>query len=291
MKHKVATGEEWLAARGELLAREKELTRRGDQLAAERGELPWVPIEKEYRFGTDAGPRTLRELFDGRPQLIVYHFMFGPTYTAGCPVCSSAADTFNGAVPHLNARDVTFTCISRAPLDKLQAYKRRMGWSFPWASSHGSDYNFDLEISRPQEATRVPGRRRPPGGRPARAGVRDRAGGVPVRGAGDERLRAAGRNRLPDLLDHRPRAGVHDGLLRVRRPRPARPQRGGPAPALGAPPRRVPRRERDQSLNPRGPGDRAPAAHHHPDNPFGCGAIGSRRGRCAATDRKPLLLN
>jgi predicted dithiol-disulfide oxidoreductase (DUF899 family) len=153
-KRKVTTREEWLAVRGELLAKEKELTRRSDQLAAERRELPWVPIEKEYTFGTDQGPQTLRELFGGRSQLMVYHFMFGPTYAAGCPVCSSAADTFNGAVPHLNARDVTFTCISRAPLDKLQAYRRRMGWSFPWASSHGSDYNFDLEISRPEEATR-----------------------------------------------------------------------------------------------------------------------------------------
>jgi predicted dithiol-disulfide oxidoreductase (DUF899 family) len=153
-KHKVATREEWLAARGELLAREKELTRRGDQLAAERRALPWVPIEKGYSFATDQGQRTLPELFDGRSQLIVYHFMFGPSYAAGCPVCSSAADTFNGAVPHLNARDVTFSCISRAPLEKLQAYRRRMGWSFPWASSHGSDYSFDLEISRPEEATR-----------------------------------------------------------------------------------------------------------------------------------------
>ncbi len=152
--HRVGTREEWLAARNELLAKEKELTRRGDQLAAERRNLPWVPIGKEYRFDTDGGPKTLPELFDGRSQLIVYHFMFGPAYTAGCPVCSSAADTFNGAVPHLNARDVTFTCISRAPLDKLQAYKRRMGWSFPWASSYRSDYNFDLEISRPEEATR-----------------------------------------------------------------------------------------------------------------------------------------
>jgi predicted dithiol-disulfide oxidoreductase (DUF899 family) len=154
VKHKVATREEWLAARNQLLAKEKELTRRGDQLAAERRNLPWVPIEKEYRFDTGNGPRTLPELFEGRSQLIVYHFMFGPGYTAGCPVCSSAADTFNGAVPHLNARDVTFTCISRAPLEKLQAYKQRMGWSFPWASSYGSDYNFDLEISRPEEATR-----------------------------------------------------------------------------------------------------------------------------------------
>ncbi len=152
--HKVGTREDWLAARNRLLAKEKELTRRGDQLAAERRDLPWVPIEKEYRFGTDEGPKTLAELFDGRSQLVVYHFMFGPAYTAGCPVCSSAADTFNGAVPHLNARDVTFTCISRAPLEKLQAYRQRMGWSFPWASSYGTDYNFDLEISRPEEATR-----------------------------------------------------------------------------------------------------------------------------------------
>jgi predicted dithiol-disulfide oxidoreductase (DUF899 family) len=153
-KHKVVTREEWQAARDELLAQEKELTRRGDQLAAARRALPWVPIEKEYSFGTDDGSKTLRELFGGRSQLLVYHFMFGPTYRAGCPVCSSAADSFNGAVPHLNARDVTFACISRAPLDKLQAYKRRMGWSFPWASSYGSDYNFDLEISRPEEQTR-----------------------------------------------------------------------------------------------------------------------------------------
>ena len=152
--HKVGTREEWLAARGELLAKEKELTRRGDQLAAERRDLPWVPIEKEYVFGTDAGPKTLPELFDGRPQLLVYHFMFGPAYAAGCPVCSSAADSFNGAVSHMNARDVTFTGISRAPLEKLQAYKRRMGWRFPWASSYGSDYNFDLEISRSEDATR-----------------------------------------------------------------------------------------------------------------------------------------
>ena len=152
--HKVGTREEWLAARSELMAKEKELTRRGDQLAEERRNLPWVPIEKEYRLDTDNGPKTLPELFDGRAQLLVYHFMFGPAYSAGCPVCSSAADTFNGAVAHLNARAVTFSCISRAPLDKLQGYKRRMGWSFPWASSNGTDYNFDLEISRPVEATR-----------------------------------------------------------------------------------------------------------------------------------------
>src|SRR2546430_2081723 len=152
--HRIGTQEEWQAERDALLKEEKELTRRGDELASKRRELPWVPVEKDYRFETDEGTKTLAELFDGRSQLIVYHFMFGPPYTAGCPVCSSMADTFNGAVPHLNARDATFTCISRAPLGKLQAYKRRMGWSFPWASSYQSDYNFDLEISRPEETAR-----------------------------------------------------------------------------------------------------------------------------------------
>jgi predicted dithiol-disulfide oxidoreductase (DUF899 family) len=149
--HKVGTREEWLAARNELLEREKELTRRSDELARERRELPWVPIEKEYRFETEDGTKTLAELFDGRSQLLVYHFMFGPEYKAGCPVCSSGADTYNGAVPHLNARDVTFTCISRAPLDRLLAYRERMGWSFPWASSEGSDFNYDFGASNTEE--------------------------------------------------------------------------------------------------------------------------------------------
>ena len=152
--HQIGTREQWLAARGELLAKEKELTRRSDQLAAERRGLPWVPIEKQYRFDTDAGPRTLRELFAGRSQLIVYHFMFGPDYTAGCPTCSSIADGFNGNIAHLNARDTTFTCISRAPLEKLQAYKQRMGWDFPWASSYGGDYAVDLGITYPTETAR-----------------------------------------------------------------------------------------------------------------------------------------
>jgi predicted dithiol-disulfide oxidoreductase (DUF899 family) len=154
-QHTTATREEWLAARNQLLAAEKELTRRGDQLAEQRRDLPWVPVEKEYRFDTEHGPRTLAELFDGRSQLLVYHFMFGPAFAAGCPVCSSAADTFNGAVAHLNARGVTFSAISRAPLDKLLGYRQRMGWAFPWASSYGTDYNFDLEISRPEEVTRA----------------------------------------------------------------------------------------------------------------------------------------
>jgi predicted dithiol-disulfide oxidoreductase (DUF899 family) len=152
--HATGTREQWLAARLELLEAEKELTRRSDEVARRRQELPWVPVEKDYRFETAAGPASLPDLFGGRSQLLVYHFMFGPAYTAGCPVCSSAADTFNGAVAHLNARDVTFSCISRAPLGKLQAYKRRMEWNFPWASSYGTDYNFDLETSHPEEATR-----------------------------------------------------------------------------------------------------------------------------------------
>jgi predicted dithiol-disulfide oxidoreductase (DUF899 family) len=150
-EHKVGTREEWLAARNVLLEREKELTRRGDDLARERRELPWVRVEKEYSFETENGRKTLAELFGGRSQLLVYNFMFGPVYTAGCPVCSSEADTFDGAVAHLAARDVTFLCISRAPLEKLRAYERRMGWSFPWVSSQGSDFNYDFGASHTQE--------------------------------------------------------------------------------------------------------------------------------------------
>src|SRR5713226_6350206 len=127
--HKTGTREEWLAARLGLLDAEKALTRRGDELAQRRQELPWVRIDKKYRFETDEGTSSLADLFKGRSQLLVYHFMFGPEYTAGCPVCSSIADTYNGAVPHLNARDVTFLCVSRAPLERLRAYKQRMGWS------------------------------------------------------------------------------------------------------------------------------------------------------------------
>jgi predicted dithiol-disulfide oxidoreductase (DUF899 family) len=150
-EHEVVSREEWQAAREELLKEEKELTHRSDELARRRRELPWVAVEKEYRFQTEEGETTLAELFDGRSQLLVYHFMFGPEYTAGCPVCSSGADTFNGSVAHLNARDVTFTCVSRAPLEKLRAYRRRMGWSFPWVSSHGSDFNADFEVFQTEE--------------------------------------------------------------------------------------------------------------------------------------------
>ncbi len=150
-EHEIGTREEWLAARKKLLEREKELTRRNDELARERRELPWVPVEKDYSFETDKGTKTLAELFDGRSQLLVYHFMFGPAYEAGCPVCSSGADTYDGAVAHLNARDVTFLCVSRAPLERLQSYKRRMGWTFPWVSSLRSDFNFDFDVSQTEE--------------------------------------------------------------------------------------------------------------------------------------------
>ncbi|HET6761367.1 MAG TPA: DUF899 domain-containing protein [Gemmatimonadaceae bacterium] len=150
-EHKVGTREEWVAARQQLLVREKELTHRGDELARQRRELPWVRVDKEYRFETEDGPKTLGQLFDGRSQLLVYHFMFGEEYTAGCPVCSAGADTFNGAVPHLQARDVTFLCVSRAPLERLQAYKRRMGWTFPWVSSRKTDFNFDFDVSHTRE--------------------------------------------------------------------------------------------------------------------------------------------
>jgi predicted dithiol-disulfide oxidoreductase (DUF899 family) len=153
-EHRVGTRDEWLAAREELLEREKELTRRSDELARERRELPWVRVDKEYSFETDAGTKTLAELFEGRSQLLVYHFMFGPEYTAGCPTCSAGADTFDGAVPHFNARDVTFLCVSRAPLEQLRAYKERMGWSFRWVSSAESDFNFDLGVSFTREQQR-----------------------------------------------------------------------------------------------------------------------------------------
>jgi predicted dithiol-disulfide oxidoreductase (DUF899 family) len=148
---RIGTREEWLAARHGLLEAEKELTRRSDELARRRQELPWVRTDKEYRFETDEGSAPLKDLFRGRSQLLVYHFMFGPEYTAGCPSCSAIADGFNDSVVHLENHDVAFTAISRAPLEKLQAYKRRMGWSFPWASSYGSDFNYDFQVSFTEE--------------------------------------------------------------------------------------------------------------------------------------------
>jgi predicted dithiol-disulfide oxidoreductase (DUF899 family) len=149
-EHTVGTREEWLAARAELLEREKALTRENDEISRLRRELPWVLVEKEYTFETEGGTKTLAELFDGRSQLVIYHFMFGEAYTGGCPVCSSGADTYDGAVAHLNARDVTFLCVSRAPLDRLLEYRERMGWSFPWVSQNG-DFNADFGAAYTQE--------------------------------------------------------------------------------------------------------------------------------------------
>lgn len=145
--HKVTTRDEWLLARRELLEQEKELTRRSDELARRRLELPWVRIDKEYTFETGEGTKTLAELFDGRSQLMVYHFMFGPDWDQGCPSCTLSADGFDGQMVHLNQRDVTMVCVSRGPLEKLDAYKRRMGWEFDWVSSLGSDFNFDFGVS------------------------------------------------------------------------------------------------------------------------------------------------
>ncbi|MEP6829366.1 MAG: DUF899 domain-containing protein [Rhizomicrobium sp.] len=145
--HTTGTRQEWLAARVALLQEEKALTARGDALARKRRELPWVKLDKDYRFESEAGNVSLADLFGGRSQLLVYHFMFGPDYKAGCPSCSSIADGFNGIAVHLQNHDVGFAAVSRAPFAKLDAYKKRMGWTFPWASSHGGDFNFDFDIS------------------------------------------------------------------------------------------------------------------------------------------------
>jgi predicted dithiol-disulfide oxidoreductase (DUF899 family) len=152
--HMIGTREEWLAARLELLEAEKELTRRSDELARRRQELPWVRVEKKYRFETDEGTASLADLFRGRSQLLVYHFMFGPDYTAGCPSCSAIADGFDGFTSHLANHDVMLSAVSRAPLGKLLAYRKRMGWTFPWASSFGSDFNFDFGVGFRQEQQR-----------------------------------------------------------------------------------------------------------------------------------------
>src|SRR6202047_1731057 len=153
-KHMTGTRDEWLAARLELLVAEKALTRRSDELARWRQELPWVRIDKEYRFETDAGTASLADLVKGPSHLLVYHFMFGPEYLAGCPACSAIADGFDGFVVHLANHDVTLCAVSRAPLAKLREYKRRMGWNFPWASSFDSDFNFDFTVSVTEEQQR-----------------------------------------------------------------------------------------------------------------------------------------
>jgi predicted dithiol-disulfide oxidoreductase (DUF899 family) len=149
--HKTGTREEWLAARLDLLSAEKELTRRSDEVARQRQELPWVRVDKDYRFDTNDGAASLADLFQGRSQLLVYHFMFGPDYTAGCPSCSAIADGFNGSAVHLANHDVILCAVARAPLAKIQAYKQRMGWSFPFASSYGSDFNFDFGVAHTRQ--------------------------------------------------------------------------------------------------------------------------------------------
>jgi len=184
--HKTGTREEWLAARLQLLEAEKELTRRSDELARRRQELPWVRVDKDYRFETDEGNASLADLFRGRSQLLVYHFMFGPDYTAGCPSCSAIADGFNGFSVHLANHDVMLWAVSRAPLAKLQAFKRRMGWNFPWASSFGSDFNFDFNASITEEQQHEGGteynyRRQPPR-QPSRATPEGAAKGAAMTG-------------------------------------------------------------------------------------------------------------
>src|SRR5919199_1260598 len=150
-EHRIGTQEEWQAARNELLAKEKAPARRNDELAERRRQLPWVPVEKEYSFETEGGTKSLADLFDWRSQLLVYHFMFGPAYEAGCPVCSSIADNLDPNAVHLRARDVTLICSSRAPLEKLERYKERMGWSFNWVSTVGSDFHRDLGFLHTEE--------------------------------------------------------------------------------------------------------------------------------------------
>jgi predicted dithiol-disulfide oxidoreductase (DUF899 family) len=157
MTHATGTREQWLAARLELLEAEKELTRRGDEVARRRQELPWVRVEKDYRFETEDGPASLADLFGGRSQLLVYHFMFGPEYSGGCPSCTAIADGFNGSAVHLEHHDVAMIAVSRAPIEALAAYRRRMGWTFTWASSLDSDFNYDFNTSITEEQQRGSG--------------------------------------------------------------------------------------------------------------------------------------
>ena len=258
MRNEVVSREEWLSARLALLKEEKELTRLSDEVAQQRQELPWVQVDKAYRFDTDDGTASLKDLFGGRSQLLVYHFMFGPDYKAGCPSCSMIADGFNGFAVHLANHDVALWAVSRAPLAKLQAYKRRMGWTFPWASSFGDDFNFDFNVSitedqqreggveynyrrgdHPLTAAQVPEPRRP-----IRGDVRNRRANIHARSAGHERLRDRGRRRLPRLFHLCARTGRALGRLSVARPRAQGTQRER---HLVAPPRRIRRRRSSPS--------------------------------------------
>ena len=259
--HKTGTREEWLAARLELLQAEKELTRRSDELARQRQELPWVRIDKDYRFDTDEGPASLADLFRGRSQLLVYHFMFGPDYTAGLPRLLGDRRRLQRLRVHLANHDVMLWAVSRAPLAKMQGYKQRMGWSFPWASSFGSDFNSDFDVY-PHRGAGACGRLRvqlPRVARVVAAGGHARAvrrvgrndghrlGDLHARAPGDERVRARGRGRLPHLLGLCARPGRPLGHVPVARPGAARAKRGTrprrPA-QLVPPPRRVPPRKR-----------------------------------------------
>lgn len=209
--HRIGTREEWLAARLDLVTAEKELTRRSDEIARQRQELPWVRIDKEYRFETEDGSLSLAELFRGRSQLLVYHFMFGPDYKAGCPSCSAIADGFNGIFVHLENHDVTLTAVSRAPLAKLQAYKQRLGWTFPWASSAGSDFNFDFNVAfteRQQREIGIEYNYR----REAKLERRQEGGGA----SGEGRVAASCGTDMPTFLRERPGMSafvLEDGVI------------------------------------------------------------------------------
>jgi len=238
--HVTGTRQEWLTARLDLLTAEKELTRRSDELSRRRQELPWVRIDKPYRFETDEGRTALADLFRGRTQLLVYHFMFGPDWTAGCPSCSMIADGFNGFTVHLANHEVMLWAVSRAPLAKLQAYKRRMGWTFPWASSRDGIFNFDFNVSFTEEqqrkglveynyergghamdATPAP----PPVTQLAAMSGTDAP--AYARQAGLERFRTGGRRCLPHLFDLCPRRRWHLGRVSLARPRAEGAQRDG----------------------------------------------------------------
>ena len=213
--HKIGTREEWLAARLELLKAEKALTRRSDELAQWRQRLPWVRIDKEYRFETDEGMASLADLFRGRSQLLIYHFMFGPEYRGGCPACSAIADDFNGFAVHLEHHDVAMIAVSRAPIAALQAYKRRMGWTFTWASSLNSDFNYDFNTSFTEEQRALRQHRlqlqhsrhdiRLGGGTRFRGHDRHRRHHLHPRGAGHECVRTLRRRHLPHILHLRAR--------------------------------------------------------------------------------------